>query len=191
MAGWGGKQREGGEVECSDGDGAAGRDDRDNSPPAWALRAGLVPEMSARSRQGLGGGGKPTLLLPERTDTTTRTRRRPGRWLRAGLLTVAEPAGCGRPPVPLRPHLPRHIFPSTTAGGRSAFPAREKRWRVRTDRGVVISATASTRSHDECGVGRARQFAVVPLGSTRRVRQLAERGHAARAEFGAREDYRL
>ncbi|HEX5707267.1 MAG TPA: glycosyltransferase [Pyrinomonadaceae bacterium] len=61
--------------------------------------------------------------------------------------------------------------------------------RLATDRIVVISPRQLGEIHEEFGVGRRRQFAVVPLGLDLRVfDNWAERRHVLRSELGAADD---
>ena len=61
--------------------------------------------------------------------------------------------------------------------------------RLATDRIVVISPQQYREIHEEFGVGRAAQFAVVPLGlDLAAFDNWAERRHSARARLGAGED---
>jgi glycosyltransferase involved in cell wall biosynthesis len=64
--------------------------------------------------------------------------------------------------------------------------------RIATDRIVVISPQQFREIHEEFGVGRTAQFAVIPLGlDTRAFDGWRERRGAAREEFGVRDEETL
>src|SRR5215207_3836685 len=84
-----------------------------------------------------------------------------------------------------------HIFHSYYGRWKTRFFLLVERLLARlvTDRIVVISPQQYREIHEEFGVGRARQFAVVPLGlDVAAFDNWAERRHAAREALGAGDD---
>jgi glycosyltransferase involved in cell wall biosynthesis len=132
------------------------------------------------------------LLLRERPDIVhTHTAKAGTVGRAAGLLyRWLTPSALAARPRPCRfVHTYHgHIFHSYYGRWKTRFFLLVERLLARlvTDRIVVISPQQYREIHEEFGVGRAHQFAVVPLGlDVAAFANWAERRPAARKEFGA------